>query len=65
MYKAKNVDTDKALEALEKSREIQDRKRAAEIRETQKYYEGVCKGLDIAEEIFHCSYYEKDGGENA
>lgn len=64
MYKAKNVDTDKALEALEKARDIQDRKRAVEIREVQKYYEGVCKGLDIAEEIFHCSTYEKDGDDN-
>ena len=38
MYKAKNVDTDKALEALEKARDIQDRKRVIEIREVQKYY---------------------------
>lgn len=60
MYKAKNVDTDKALEALEKTRDIQSRECARKINELQKYYEGVAKGLDIAESIFYCSNYEKE-----
>ena len=60
MYKAKNVDTDKALEALEKARDIQSRECGIKINELQKYYEGVAKGLDIAVSIFYCSNYEKE-----
>ena len=30
------------------------------LAKTQKYYEGVRKGLDIAEEIFTCANYEKN-----
>lgn len=65
MYKAKNIDTDKALEALEEARVIQSRECVRIINETQKYYEGLAKGLDIAESIFYCSNYEKDGADNA
>lgn len=65
MYKAKNIDTDKALEALEKARDVQSRECGRKINEMQKYYEGVAKGIDIAESIFYCSEYEKDGKDNA
>lgn len=58
-YKAKNVDTDKALEHIEWSRKYQDEAERLELSKTQKYYEGVRKGLDIAEEIFTCANYEK------
>lgn len=59
-YKAKNVDTDKALERIEWSRKYQDEAERLELAKTQKYYEGIRKGLDIGEEIFRCSNYEKE-----
>lgn len=58
-YKAKNVDTDKALEHIEWSRKYQDEAERLENAKIQKYYEGIRKGLDIAEEIFKCSNFEK------
>lgn len=58
-YKAKNVDTDKALEHIEWSRRYQDEAECLGLAKVQKYYEGVRKGLDIAEEIFTCANYEK------
>lgn len=58
-YKAKNVDTDKALGYVEWSRKYQDELERLETAKVQKYYEGVRKGLDIAEGIFECSNYEK------
>lgn len=58
-YKAKNVDTDKALEHIEWRRKYQDECERLENAKTQKYYEGIRKGLDIAEEIFECSNFEK------
>ena len=60
-YKAENVDTDKALEHIEWCRKHQDELERLENTATKKYYEGVRKGLDIAEGIFECSNYEKDG----
>ena len=58
-YKAKNVDTDKALKHIEWSRKYQDEMERLEAVKTQKYYEGVRKGLDIAQEIFECQNFEK------
>lgn len=58
-YKAKNVDTDKALEHIEWSRKYQDEAERLENARVKKYYEGVRKGLDIAEEIFKYSNFEK------
>lgn len=58
-YKAKNVDTDKALKHIEWSRKYQDEAECLELSKVQKYYEGVRKGLDIAEGIFTCANYEK------
>lgn len=58
-YKAKNVDTDKALEYIEWSRKYQDEAERLELAKVRKYYDGVRKGLDIAEEIFTCANYEK------
>lgn len=58
-YKAKNIDTDKALEYIESSRKCQYEKEHLENAKTQKYYEGIRKGLDIAEGIFECSNFEK------
>lgn len=62
-YKAENVDTDKALEHIEWSRKHQDELERLENIATKKYYEGVRKGLDIAEGIFECSNYEKQAAE--
>lgn len=59
IYKAKNVDTDKALEHIKRSRSYQDEAERLEFAKIQKFYEGVRKGLDIAEEIFTCSNFEK------
>ena len=65
MYKAKNVDTDKALEALNYALKIQRETIEIEIREKRAYLQGVEKGIGIAESIFQCSNYEKTekGGE--
>lgn len=59
MYLAKNVDTDKALDAINEARKIQIAKVDKEIAEKIAYLEGIEKGLDIAESIFKCSNYEK------
>lgn len=60
MYKAKNVDTDKALEALHEARRFQEQDVALEIEKKRAYLNGVYKALDIAESMFSCSNYEKD-----
>lgn len=62
MYKAKNVDTDKALSYISESRRYQEKAEALEITSVQKYHEGIRKGLDIAEEIFTCSNCESKVG---
>ena len=59
MYKAQNVDTDKALEAIEKARRFQRAESEARIREERSYIKGIERGLDIAESMFNCSNYEK------
>lgn len=59
MYLAKNVDTDRALDAINEARKIQRAKIDKEIAEKRAYLAGVEKGLDIAESIFTCSNYEK------
>ena len=52
MYKATNIDTDKALQAIEniqcKKMEESERERYA----LRKYYEGIDKGLELAKGIF-------------
>lgn len=59
MYKAKNIDTDKALEAIEKDRKFYEAMMVKERTAVEKYYEGIQKGLDIAARLFECSNYEK------
>lgn len=58
-YKAKNIDTDRALEAIESSRQFQERASMLKIEKERSFQEGVNKGLDIAEELFRYSNYEK------
>lgn len=60
MYKTTNVDTDKALEAIESFRRAKSLEHQKELYSINKYYEGLEKGLDLAESIFECSAYEKE-----
>lgn len=60
MYKAKNIDTDKALKEIEESRSYQEKATQMRIEKERSFLEGVNKGLDIAEELFQCSNYEKE-----
>lgn len=63
MYKATNIDTDKALEAIESFRRSQSTAHQRELHGINKYYEGVEKGLELAERLFECSAYEKEESE--
>lgn len=63
MYKATNIDTDKALEAIEAFRRSQSTAHQKELYGIQKYYEGLEKGLELAESLFECSFYEKKESE--
>ncbi len=63
-YKATNIDTDKALEAIEAFRRSQSEVHQRELYGIQKYYEGVEKALELAESLFECSCYEKDESES-
>ena len=65
MYKATNVDTDKALKAISEARKRAQTEEILKQHEIQKYYEGYHAGLDMAEDIFGCKNYEKDGADNA
>jgi len=60
MYKATNIDTDKALAAIEAFRRTQSLAHQKELYGTVKYYEGIEKGLQFAESLFECSNYEKN-----
>lgn len=60
-YKAENVDTDKALGYIECCRKADAQKEEIERVSIQKFHEGVRSGLDIAEGIFKCRNYEKQG----
>lgn len=60
-YKAKNIDTDKVLKAIEIDEAEFLKQREREIYGIEKYYEGLLKGLKVASSYFECSIYEKDG----
>lgn len=64
MYKNNNVDTDKVLKALEEIKFELAREHTDAIKEIDRYYEGVERGLKLAKEFFYCSNYEKDGETN-
>lgn len=63
MYKATNIDTDKALEAIESFRRSKSLEHQKELYGINKYYEGFEKGLELAESLFECSAYEKEESE--
>lgn len=60
-FKAENVDTDKALDYIECCRKADAEKENIERISIQKFHEGVRHGLDIADNIFKCHNYEKQG----
>lgn len=60
-YKAKSVDTDKVLAAIERDRDYFDKQRVRDVHGIEQYYKGIQKGLDIAEGYFKNASYEKDG----
>lgn len=53
MYKATNIDTDKALKAINDSRAIQERASQLRSEKERSYMEGLNKGLDIAESLLN------------
>lgn len=61
-YKAKQVDTDKALEYIRDSRRYQEQAEVLELEKIKQFYAGIRKGLDIAEEIFTCANFESKKG---
>lgn len=64
MYKAKNIDTDKALKYLGEMRKYAEEKCAVEVNEKIAYKNGMIEGLWIAEKMFCCSNYEKEDKAN-
>ena len=58
-YKAENIDTDKILNQIKFLRKFDEENKKAERIATEKYHEGFNKALDIVEEMFYCSNYEK------
>lgn len=60
-YKPENVDTDKALAYLESCRKTDEQRENIEQVSIRKFHEGTRHGLDMAEEIFSCANYEKNG----
>lgn len=58
-YKAKNVDTDKALEHLKELLRYDEEKQFKEVKEVEKYHEGYRDGLRVAMSMFECANYEK------
>lgn len=60
MYKAKNIDTDKALQAIEAYRLRKEYDYDRDLYGLKKYYDGLKAGLDFAENLFKCANYEKE-----
>ena len=61
IYKAENIDTEKAIEHLDfiiKNSIINQNLEKAKI---EKYYEGYRDGIEDAKNMFYCSNYEKKG----
>ena len=59
-YRAKNVSTEKALEYSAESRTYWDKVKDLEIIKAEERHKGIQKGLDIAEEIFTHSNWERE-----
>ena len=63
-YRAKHVDTDKAIEHIEQLIRDSYRDQSFKKAKVDEYYEGLRKGLDIAESIFECSNFEVEESED-
>lgn len=59
-YIAKNIDTEKVLEAISESMRFYEREEQTERIKTEAYYSGIRKGLETAKSMFYCSNYEHD-----
>lgn len=59
LYRTENLDTKKALDHIAEARRQYQAERVKEQEKVQKYYEGLQKGLDIAEDMFYCKNFEK------
>jgi len=60
IYKAENVDTDKALEYIQTCLDIDMQRELRESAEVRKYHEGYRDGIEVAKSIFGCANFEKD-----
>lgn len=59
MYKAKNIDIDKAEKYLLGCINDSIIKETNEQKQIEKYYEGFREGVNAAINMFYCSNYEK------
>ena len=60
MYKAKNIDTDKALQAIEAYRSRKEYDYEGDLYGLKNYYERIHAGLNFSESLFKCANYEKE-----
>ena len=63
MYKAKNIDIDKAEKYLLRCINDSAIKEISEKKQVEKYHEGYREGIEVAISMFYCSNYEKDSKE--
>ena len=61
-YIAKNIDSEKALEAINEAIQFQKERTERNIVKEQAYLSGFTQGLEMAKSIFTCSNYEKANG---
>ena len=59
LYRTENIDTKKALDHIAEARRRYQAERVKEKEKLQKYYEGLERGLDIAEDMFYSKNFEK------
>ena len=64
MYKAKNIDIDKAEKYLQRCMSDSILKENSEKAQIVKYYEGYREGIETAINMFYCSNYEKKESED-
>lgn len=60
IYKAENIDTEKAIEHLDFLIKNSITKQNLERAKIEKYYEGYRDGIEDAKNMFYCSNYEKE-----
>ena len=60
IYKAENVDTDKAIEYLNSCIELDVQNELREKNEVIEYHRGYRDGIFLAKSMFECANFEKD-----